>query len=379
MIRLEPLDNERQESARRRADLQPRGRTLNDGRGSRGSEWHGRKVLVTGGASFIGSHLVDRLVAEGAAVRVADDLSSGTLANLSESIEHVEFLLGDLRDREFARGAVADREVVFHLAAAHGGRGFIDTHPADCATNLVLDGVVFDEAWKAGVDRICYASSACVYPVNLQEKPVDGKTILLREESADPFVEGAAAADGEYGWAKLMGEMTLRAYWKQHGLKSVSCRLFTAYGERENETHAVIALIAKAFINMDPYEIWGDGQQDRNFTYVGDVVEGMLRASQAIEDASPVNIGTSEHIKIVDAAQMIFSETGLAPSEIFFDMSKPVGVYSRAADLTRVRALLGWEPETSFVDGLRPTIDWYYANRQRSEVEAGLGLLLSER
>ncbi len=344
-----------------------------------GTDWSGVSVLVTGGASFIGSHLVDRLVAEGAQVRVADDLSSGTLANLSESIERVEFVLGDLRDREFARDAVAGREAIFHLAAAHGGRGFIDTHPADCATNLVLDGVVFDEAWKAGVDRICFASSACVYPVNLQAMPVDGNTILLREESADPFVEGAAAADGEYGWAKLMGEMTLRAFWKQHGLKSVSCRLFTAYGERENETHAVIALIAKAFIEMDPYEIWGDGQQDRNFTYVGDIVEGMLRASREIEDASPVNIGTSEHIKIVEAADLIFSETGFTPSEIFFDTSKPVGVYSRAADLARVRALLGWEPETSFLDGLRRTIGWYYADRDRSEVASKLGLLLSER
>ena len=192
-------------------------------------------------------------------------------------------------------------------------------------------------------------------------------------------MEGAAAADGEYGWAKLMGEMTLRAYWKQHGLKSVSCRLFTAYGERENETHAVIALIAKAFVGMDPYEIWGDGQQDRNFTYVGDIVEGMMRAALAIDDASPVNIGTSEHIKIVDAAQAIFVETGFTPSELFFDITKPVGVYSRAADLERARALLGWEPQTSFAEGLTPTISWYYDSRDRDEVAARMNLLLSER
>ena len=334
---------------------------------------------MTGGASFIGSHLVDRLIAEGATVRVADDLSSGIMANLSDSIDDVEFLRGDLRDRDFAREAVSDQEIVFHLAAAHGGRGFIDTHPADCATNLVLDGVVVDESWKAGVDRVCFASSACVYPVNLQEKPLDGNTILLREDSADPFVEGAAAADGEYGWAKLMGEMTLRAYWKQHGLKSVSCRLFTAYGERENETHAVIALIAKAFVELDPYEIWGDGQQDRNFTYVGDIVEGMMRAALAVDDASPVNIGTSEHIKIIDAAEMIFAETGFTPADIFFDTSKPVGVYSRAADLERSRALLSWEPRTPFADGLKPTVAWYYEDRDRDEVAAKMSLLLSER
>lgn len=342
-------------------------------------DWHDAKVLVTGGASFIGSHLVDRLVDAGARVRVADDLSSGTLANLSESIEQVEFRLGDLRDRQFTREAMAEQEVVFHLAAAHGGRGFIDTHPADCASNLVLDGIVFDEAHRTAVDRVCFASSACVYPVNLQERPRGGNTVLLSEEWADPFVEGAAAADGEYGWAKLMGEMTLKAYWKQHGLKSVSCRLFTAYGERENETHAVIALIAKAFVEMDPYEIWGDGQQDRNFTYVGDIVEGMMRAARAVEDASAVNLGTAEHIKIVDAAKMILAETGFTPTEIDFDLTKPVGVFSRAADLTRTRALLGWEPQTSFTDGLAPTVRWYYGARDRDEVASKLGLLLSER
>ena len=341
--------------------------------------WSDRQVLVTGGASFIGSHLVDRLVAAGARVRVADDLSSGILENLSQCMDAVDFRQGDLREREFARKAAAGQDVVFHLAAAHGGRGFIDTHPADCASNLVLDGVVVDESWRAGVSRVCFASSACVYPVNLQERPREGQTVLLREDWADPFVEGAAAADGEYGWAKLMGEMTLKAYWKQHGLESVSCRLFTAYGERENETHAVIALIAKAFVEMDPYEIWGDGQQDRNFTYVGDVVDGMMRAALAVGDASAVNIGTSEHIKIVDAARMIFAETGWEPNEIFFDTSKPVGVYSRSADLTRARAVLGWEPQTPFAAGLKPTVQWYYGHRDRDAVASKLGLLLSER
>lgn len=344
-----------------------------------GQSWNGVRVVVTGGASFIGSHLVDRLVGEGAAVRVVDDLSSGTLENLELSLDRIEFREGDLRSREVAQDAFAGQEVVFHLAAVHGGRGFIDTHPADCASNMVLDGTVFDEAHRAGVDRVCFASSACVYPVNLQDKPRDGNTVLLEEDWADPFKQGAAASDGEYGWAKLMGEMSLKAYWKQHGLRSSCCRLFTAYGERENETHAVIALIAKAFVEMDPYEIWGDGQQDRNFTYVGDIVEGMMRAALAIEDASPVNIGTSEHIKIVDAARTIFELTGFEPSELFFDTTKPVGVYSRAADLTRTRALLDWEPRTSFAEGLEPTIAWYYGNRDRGDVGDRMEVLLSER
>jgi UDP-glucose 4-epimerase len=341
--------------------------------------WDGRKALVTGGASFIGSHLVDRLVALGARVRVADDLSSGRLENLRQSAGQIDFQKGDLRERSFARSVVQGVHTVFHLAASHGGRGFIDTHPADCASNLVLDGIVFDEASRASVRRVCFTSSACVYPVQRQRKPGDGEPVYLKEEWADPFVEGAANCDGEYGWAKLMGEMTLRAYWKQHGLQSACCRLSTVYGERENETHAVIALIAKAFVKMDPYEIWGDGQQDRNFTYVGDVVDGLIRAAERIEDATPVNLGSAEHVTILECARMIFEETKFTPSKIAFDPSKPVGVYSRAADLTRARGLLGWEPRTSLREGLQRTIAWYYQTRDAAEVGAKLGVLLTER
>lgn len=341
--------------------------------------WNDTRVLVTGGASFIGSHLVDKLVAMGATVRVVDDLSSGKMDNLQDTLSDVEFVRGDLKDRNVARRAMENMEIVFHLAACHGGRGFIDTHPADCASNLVLDGIVFDEAWSARVERVCFASSACVYPVRLQAAPVNGKTIYLQEEQANPFQEGAAGADGEYGWAKLMGEMALMAYHKQHGLKSVSCRLFTAYGERENETHAVIALIAKALVRMDPYEIWGDGQQDRNFTYVGDIVEGMIRAAERVDDASAVNVGTAEHIKIIDMVRMIFAETGFTPESIAFDTSKPVGVFSRAADLTRTRSLLGWEPMISFQDGLRRTIKWYYEVSDAADLNSRLNVLLTER
>ena len=341
--------------------------------------WNNKRTLVTGGASFIGSHLVDRLVSVGADVRVADDLSSGKLENLDQNINHIDFQQGDLRSRTFTREVLKGQQIVFHLAACHGGRGFIDTHPADCASNMVLDGIVFDEALRAGVDKVAFASSACVYPTFHQDKPVDGTTIYLKEEWADPFKKGCALADGEYGWAKLMGEMTLRAYWKQHKLKSVSCRLFTVYGERENETHAVIALIAKAFLKMDPYEIWGDGQQDRNFTYVGDIVDGMMLAAEKIDDASPINIGTAEHIKIIDVAQKVFDKTGFKPASLDFDTSKPVGVYSRAADLTQSRKLLGWEPQTSFEKGLQRTIDWYYKVRNPATVASQLGVLLTER
>jgi nucleoside-diphosphate-sugar epimerase len=341
------------------------------------SFWNSRKVMVTGGASFIGSHLVERLVKLGSRVSVSDDLSSGKLENLEAVRGGVNFSKGDLRDRAFAERVIKGQDLVFHLAACHGGRGYIDTHPVECSTNMILDGTVFAAAASAGVERVCFASSACVYPVNLQASTSHG--IYLKEEWADALVPGAAAADGEYGWAKLMAEMTLRAYQKHYGLKAVSCRIFTAYGERENETHALIALIAKAFVGMDPYPIWGTGEQDRNFTYVGDIADGMILAAEKVTDASAINIGTDEHIKIRDAAQLIFKLTGFHPERLVFDTDKPVGVFSRAASLSRTRELLGWEPATSFRDGLAKTIAWYCRSHSRDSVSDRLEPLLTER
>jgi UDP-glucose 4-epimerase len=267
---------------------------------------------------------------------------------------------------------------VFHLAASHGGRGYIDTHPVECANNMVLDGTVFAAAYNAGVEHVCFASSACVYPTTLQEAPRNGNVIYLREDMANTFEPQKAFSDGEYGWAKLMGEMSLQAYSRQYGMKTACGRIFTAYGERENETHAVLAWVARAFIKQNPFIVWGTGEQDRNFTYVGDIVEGLLHAAENISDGSPINLGTSEHIKIRDAVQLVLDLTGVS-TEVVCDLSKPTGVYSRAADLSRTRQILHWEPQTSFRNGLERTIKWYFSTHEREYVRENLQMLLTER
>jgi len=348
--------------------------------------WKNKVVLVTGGASFIGSHLVDFLLNKGAVVRVADDFSSGKINNLEYPLKkksglwafgNLSVWQGDLKDKCFTKQMMQDVEVVFHLAALHGGRGYIHTHPAECCTNMILDQLVFEEARKADVERICFASSACVYPRYLQDKT--GSTYLLREEDADPFVRDKAFADLEYGWAKLMGEMALRAYHRQYGLKTASVRIFTAYGPRENETHAIIALIAKAFIKMDPYVIWGSGKQERNFTYVQDIVDALILAAEKIEDGSPVNAGRDDRISIDQAAEIIFDIVNWRPNKVIHDLSKPEGVSTRAADLTRARKILGWEPRVSYREGFKKTVEWYYSNKKRKQVMAHLERLLIER
>jgi UDP-glucose 4-epimerase len=177
----------------------------------------------------------------------------------------------------------------------------------------------------------------------------------------------------------LMGEMALAAYHRQYGLKTSAVRIFTAYGPRENETHAIIALIAKAFVKMDPYVIWGSGEQDRNFTYVQDIVDALVFASEKIEDGSAVNAGRDDRITINKAAELVFDIMGWKPKRVIHDLSKPQGVASRAADLSRARSLLRWEPKTSYADGFKKTIEWYLANKKVEETRNNLVTLLLER
>ena len=268
--------------------------------------------------------------------------------------------------------AVRDMDVVFHIAADHGGRGYIDLHQVNCATNLVLDGQVFRCAEQAGVDKVVFASSGCVYPEDIQDDPEE--LLYLTEDLVTPPYN----ADNLYGWAKLMGELTLRAYAAEERMRTASVRYFTAYGPRCPESHAVMAMIARAFSGQDPFEIWGTGQQVRNWTHVSDIVEGTIRAAERIDDGTPVNVGTMERTKVVDCAREVLAYMGRDP-ELVFDPSKPTGPYNRVCDLSRCRELLEWEPQTAFRDGLHATIDDYIATHDPDVVRDSLDHLLTER
>jgi nucleoside-diphosphate-sugar epimerase len=337
-------------------------------------DWSQRRALVTGGASFIGSHLVDALVERGATVRVVDNLSSGRLANLSGALAsgRVEFREGDLLDSDTVRDAMQGVDVVFHNAADHGGRGYIDLHQVNCSTNLILDGMVFRAAEQAGVDKVVFASSGCVYPEHLQTDP--SEVLYLTEDLVAP----PYAADNLYGWAKLMGELTLRAYVAEGRMKAASVRYFTAYGPRCPESHAVMAMIARALTDQDPFVIWGTGEQIRNWTHVADIVEGTIRAAEQVDDGSAINIGTMERTRVVDCASQVLAYMGKSV-DFAFDTTKPTGPYNRVCDLTVCREKLGWEPQIDFTSGLHSTIDWYIANNDADAVAGSLEQMLTER
>lgn len=327
--------------------------------------WAGKRVLITGGASFIGSHIADRLLETGAAVFVVDDLSSGLRSNLQMSHLMLCLMKYDLRDSRLAQQAfeIAKPHYVFHLAANHGGRGYIENNPVAIADNFIIDGNVFAAAANTvpQVEKVIFASSGCVYPLAYQD-------CMLSEE----MTLGPADPDELYGWAKLTGEQVLQAYVNAGKFKGAICRYFTAYGPRAKENHAVMAMIARAFIQQDPFIIWGDGEQTRNWTYVDDIVEGTIRAAEKIEDGSPVNLGTSDQISVIDAAQQICATVPGFKPKFEFHENMPVGPTSRTCCYSMARVVLNWCPRVSFAEGLRRTIDWYTSTHDPALVELAL-------
>jgi nucleoside-diphosphate-sugar epimerase len=341
-------------------------------------DWSSRskKVLVTGGASFIGSTLVEALLARGAAsVRIIDDFSSGAIANIRHLLGEgaVELIRGDLRDPAVSAKAVEGMDVLFHLAADHGGRGYVDLHQYACSTHQAQDSFLFGAAQRAGVEKIVYASSGCVYPLYLQADPRE--TLRLTEDMvASPGYD----PDGLYGLAKLAGELTLRALHNEFGVKTASCRYFTVYGPRGVENHAVIAMIARAFLRQDPFHVWGNGEQIRNWTYVDDIVEGTILAAERVEDGSAINLGTTERVRVIDAVHRVCELAGYSP-RIVLQPDMPTGPMNRVADNSLAQRVLGWEPRVPFAEGLQRTLEWYFSSKDPTEVSAILERMLTGR
>lgn len=315
-----------------------------------------RRVLVTGGAGFIGSHLVDKLVEKGAEVRVVDDLSRGKIENLGQVRGEIEFTQGDLARKAIAEESLEDIDFCFHLAAAVGGVEYMATHPAEIFKTVLIDNNVIEACRKADVDRFLYTSSACVYPISLQ-KGVDQSS--LKEEDA---LKHGAEPDGDYGWVKLLGEIQCQAYHRSYGMNISVVRPFNPYGPRESfdpkDSHVIPALVRKAVSKEDPFVVWGSGQQVRTFTYVEDLAEGMISAMENVSNADPINLSSSEYITIRELARLIL-ELSDYDINITWDKSKPEGVKVRKPDTSKASRLLDWRPKIDLEDGLRKTIEWY--------------------
>jgi len=329
-----------------------------------------QSVLVTGGTGFIGSNLVDALLDRGLDVVVADQLISPKVRpdvwkrridryyaickkhKKEPSLEIID--LSWERDRLKHILTKNNVDTVFMLSAVFGGRAFVDEQQADCSIGFAIDQNTIRACDESGtVERIGYSSSACVYPPSLN-KP----GYLLKESDVLTTGEGFASSDNLYGFQKIMTELTLKAFTKERGLKTSSCRYLTVYGAGEfPTTHAISMLCERALRREDPFAVWGSGEQERGFTYVTDIVEGQILAAEKITDGTAVNLGWDKRYKIKDVVKMILEISGHSP-RVIYDRSKPEGPFSRALDVTLAKKLLGWAPKIDLREGLKLTISW---------------------
>jgi UDP-glucose 4-epimerase len=301
------------------------------------------RVLVTGGAGFIGSHLVEELVRRAARVVVVDDLSSGRAENLSAVAGRVEVVKLDLA-REDPRPALAGADAVFHLAGYADIPRSVKEPRLDFEKNALATLNLLEAVRDAAPEsRVLFASSAAVYGVG-SDRP-------LREE--DPPAPAAP-----YGVSKLAAERYVEVYARLYGLRSASLRLFPVYGPRLR-AHVVYDLMRKVSENPDELRIEGDGTQVRDFVHVSGAVEAFLTvALRAPLGGETYNVASGEPVTIQELATMICEQMGSRPRFVYSGLVAS-GVSQRwSADLSRLRAL-GYRPPTPLAEGLRGTVEWF--------------------
>ena len=334
--------------------------------------WSNKRVCVTGGAALIGSHLVEELLKlNPKALWVVDDMSSGKQENLPPN---VPVYYKDLRDDESAE-TLYNANIVFHLAAAHGGRAFVDTHDVECYDNFDIDTTVYRLcAESKHVEKVVYMSSACAYDTSIQQDvTADLKLSESMIDYAKPIVP-----DGAYGEQKYVSEKILRAYAKRGAFKGVAVRGFTVYGKRVSLTHFIGAAIARTMIHQDPLVIFGDGNQKRNWTFASDTARGLILAAEKM-DEGVVNIGTEEANTPNTVYPILWDLFGWQPKEIQYQPNHLVGTANRIADASKARELLGWTPQYDIRRGLAETVAWFKEHYTVDELQDHFEQKLFER
>lgn len=303
--------------------------------------------LVTGGAGFIGSHLVEELLRRGVSVRIADDFSTGLRANVPAGVDLVE---GDLADPEVARRAVAGCDYVLHQAAIPSVPRSIQHPVASHRANVDATLNILVASRDAKVRRVVFAGSSSVY----------GNTVTLPKREDAP-----ANPRSPYALQKHIGEEYCRMFTSLYGLETVTIRYFNVFGPRQNPKSAysgVISSFVDGMVQGRPLKVHGDGQQTRDFTYVSDVVAGVLRAAEAPGvSGHAINVaagGRVSLLQVVGSLQAIL-QTGV---QIDFEPSRDGDVQDSQADVDKARRLLDFKPAVPFDEGLRRTVAWCRAS-----------------
>ena len=304
------------------------------------------RYLVTGGAGFIGSHLAEALAGRGEEVRVVDNLSTGKRVNLSH-LPGVEFLEGDLVEIDVARHAVAGIDYVLHQAAIPSVPRSVKDPITSNRSNIDATLNVLVASRDAGVRRLVYAGSSSAY----------GDTPTLPKHEGMP-----PRPLSPYALQKLVGEQYAEMFTRLYGFETVTIRYFNVFGPRQDPSSpysGVISLFISALVDGRQPTIFGDGEQSRDFTYVANVVDGVLRACRAPGVAGrSINVATSRRVTLNQLFATLKELVGASVEPLYAE-PRPGDVRHSQADISLARQALGYEPSVSFEEGLRLTLEWY--------------------
>jgi len=313
-------------------------------------------LVIAGAGGFIGGALTRYFTEQGfTRIRAID---KKPLPKWYQRVPGVECLCLDLSEKENATRAVESAAEVYNLAADMGGMGFIEKFRVECLRSILINTHLIEAAYKSGVQRYFYSSSACAYNTLLQQEP---QVRALKESDAYP-----AMAERGYGWEKLISEMFCQEYYAERGLKTFIARFHNVYGPngtwdggREKAPAAICRkVIAAKDTGLHEIVIWGDGEQTRSFMYIDDCVFGIdqiMHCDQIV--ATPINLGSNELISI-NKLVSIAEEIGGVTLRRVFDLDAPRGVAGRNSDNSFIQEVLRWEPNTSFRTGLKKTYSW---------------------
>ena len=319
--------------------------------------WAGRKVLVTGGAGFVGSHLIEELYRRAPTARV-------TVADLAEGPSHpspaaaaARLLRVDLRRPEACRRACRGQEVVLNLAAHVAGVGYNRSHHGTMFhDNILLSVNMLEAARLCGVERFLVVSSACVY----------ARHCPLPMRETDGFLDRPEPTNEGYGWAKRMAEFQAWAYREEFGMKTAVVRPANTYGPRDHfdrdDCHVIAALMRRVAAGEDPIRIWGDGSQTRSFLYVEDFARGLLDAAERHAECDPVNLAADEEVSIRKLAELIRDTAG-SKARLLFDPEQPAGQPRRRLDAVKAAEKFQFQARVGLSEGLRRTWEWYRSHR----------------
>lgn len=327
--------------------------------------WTNKKVLVTGGAGFIGSYLSELLVEAGAKVTIADSFIRGGEERIKGIKNRVGLQKVDLFDLENCEKACRDQDIVMNLVAKVAGIEYNRMNMVDMfESNMKLEINMLQAAWKYGVKRFLLVSTACVYPTDAKVPTPESEGMRGSPEYTN---EG-------YGWAKRMGEKLAEYYTREKHMEVVIARPFNAYGSRDHfdeaTSHVIPALMKRVLNGENPVVILGTGNQSRAFVHAKDVAKGMMLIAEKAPPAQPINIGHDQEVTIRELFQIICKVAGRSPKAVF-DTSKPDGCPRRAADTTLLKRITGFVPSISLENGIREIYEMF-ANKSGAGSNAPL-------